>query len=193
MKSINFSTTPTLALGLGANIPSKIGSPQETLCAVRPELEKTIQEWIVASFPNKKNIGFLNDDLFSWSPLFETQAMGGPPGQPSFINAVLVIMGPQFAQLEPNEQAALELLQRCLILEKHFGRKREQSTSSHWGPRSLDLDLLAWGGLHVATKSLTLPHPRLIERSFVLVPLNAAITKTKPMHRQIPPCRNWPE
>jgi len=54
-------------------------------------------------------------------------------------------------------------------IEKKFGRDRAQET--RWGPRTLDLDLIAYDDVKIDRPELTLPHPRLFERAFVLVPL----------------------
>ncbi|MGA8359478.1 MAG: 2-amino-4-hydroxy-6-hydroxymethyldihydropteridine diphosphokinase, partial [Xanthobacteraceae bacterium] len=54
-------------------------------------------------------------------------------------------------------------------VERAFGRNR--ASERRWGPRTLDLDLLAYGDLVLDSPDLTLPHPRLFERAFVLVPL----------------------
>lgn len=92
------------------------------------------------------------------SKLYETEPVGGPEGQPAFFNAVLKFS----SQLEPPP-----LLQACLELERACGRKRD----IHWGPRTLDLDLLLFGDRVGRTLDLELPHPRLTERGFVLAPL----------------------
>ena len=118
--------------------------------------------------------------------------MGGPINQPAYINAVLVVDGPRFSLLEPSEFAALNLLERFLQLENYFGRDRQRSDVL-WGPRSLDIDLLAWGGLQVQQEALTIPHPRLIERSFVIVPLGEALSAKGEKPRKIPPQVNWQE
>ena len=99
-----------------------------------------------------------------WSPLFCTEPVGGPPGQPAYLNGVLLVEG--VAGLEPRP---LELLQGLQALEAQFGRQRLEA----WGPRTLDLDLLWWGDHRGAAPALELPHPRLQERSFVLAPLAA--------------------
>ena len=99
-----------------------------------------------------------------WSPLFCTEPVGGPPGQPAYLNGVLLVEG--VAGLEPRP---LELLQGLQALEEQFGRQRLEA----WGPRTLDLDLLWWGVHRGAAPALELPHPRLQERSFVLAPLAA--------------------
>jgi 2-amino-4-hydroxy-6-hydroxymethyldihydropteridine diphosphokinase len=62
-----------------------------------------------------------------------------------------------------------DLLRRIQALEQHFGRNRENER--RWGPRTLDIDILAYDDLKLDTPNLTLPHPRLFERAFVLVPL----------------------
>lgn len=98
------------------------------------------------------------------SSLYETVPVGGPvnadltPAQPGFLNgAVRVETG-----LEP-----VEFLQKLLETEKVFGRVREIKD----GPRTVDLDLVLWDGLILDTPFLTLPHPRMHERGFVLKPL----------------------
>jgi len=141
-----------LAIGLGANLPSVAGGPIETLIALRPRLSAEIQ----SSFGGVR---------LRWSPLFRTAPVGGPPNQPDYINAVLVVDQPP----QPTAAAALELLGRLQVLELQFDRVREE----RWGPRTLDLDLLWWGGLQLQGPELELPHPRWRERAFVLSPLAA--------------------
>ncbi len=92
------------------------------------------------------------------SALYQTAPVGGPPDQPPFLNAVLRVE----TGLSPRE-----LLQACLALEARCGRRRQE----RWGPRTLDLDLLDHGGVVLSLPGLQLPHPRLAERAFVLVPL----------------------
>jgi len=81
----------------------------------------------------------------------------GPP-QPDYVNGCALLA----VALEPEA-----LLERLLATERRFGRVRGE----RWGPRSLDLDLLLMGDRRLNTPRLTLPHPRLRERAFVLVPL----------------------
>jgi 2-amino-4-hydroxy-6-hydroxymethyldihydropteridine diphosphokinase len=80
--------------------------------------------------------------------------------QASFINACVEIDTP----LDPH--ALLFALQK---IEAKFGRDRARE--QRWGPRTLDLDLIAYDDVSLKTPGLTLPHPRLFERAFVLVPL----------------------
>jgi 2-amino-4-hydroxy-6-hydroxymethyldihydropteridine diphosphokinase len=83
----------------------------------------------------------------------------GYPDQPWFLNAA--------AELE-TELAPRELLERLLEIERGLGRTRN---GPRYGPRTVDLDLLLYGDLVVAEPGLTVPHPRLAERLFVLEPL----------------------
>ncbi|MEY4938965.1 MAG: hypothetical protein RIQ93_700 [Verrucomicrobiota bacterium] len=91
------------------------------------------------------------------SPVYETEPVG-PIDQPNFLNLVVGVE----TSLEP--EALLTLL---LEIEQSFGRIRAE----RWGPRVLDLDLLAFENETRATPQLELPHPRLLARLFVTVPL----------------------
>ncbi len=81
----------------------------------------------------------------------------GDTDQPAFINAVVELA----TTLDP-----ASLMSELLAIEQRAGRVRER----HWGPRVLDLDLLAYGQCVFITPHLILPHPGIAERSFVLVP-----------------------
>jgi 2-amino-4-hydroxy-6-hydroxymethyldihydropteridine diphosphokinase len=91
------------------------------------------------------------------SPQYRSSPMG-PQDQPDFINAVVAVL----TRLEP---AALFGLMRQT--EREHGRDR---SSGHWGPRTLDLDLLSYASVELATEELTLPHPGIADRNFVLLP-----------------------
>jgi 2-amino-4-hydroxy-6-hydroxymethyldihydropteridine diphosphokinase len=80
--------------------------------------------------------------------------------QPSFINACVTIE----TMLSPHD-----LLARAHEVERAFGRNRAQEL--HWGPRPLDIDILSYDDLTLDEGGLVLPHPRLFDRAFVLVPL----------------------
>lgn len=84
----------------------------------------------------------------------------GVTDQPPFVNACIAVS----TALAPRE-----LLERAQAVERVFGRKRE--SEQRWGPRSLDIDLIAYDDLTLNEPDLVLPHPRLFERAFVLVPL----------------------
>ncbi|MDN5864216.1 MAG: 2-amino-4-hydroxy-6-hydroxymethyldihydropteridine diphosphokinase [Gammaproteobacteria bacterium] len=94
--------------------------------------------------------------LAARSRLYRTPPWG--PEQPDFINAV--------AKLETGLEAGT-LLTELLAIEARHGRERRE----RWGPRTLDLDLLLYGKERIVTNRLEVPHPRLAERAFVLVPL----------------------
>jgi 2-amino-4-hydroxy-6-hydroxymethyldihydropteridine diphosphokinase len=91
------------------------------------------------------------------SPVYETTPVGGPP-QDDYLNAVVAVD----TQLD-----ARGLLHVAHTLEEHEQRVRRE----RWGPRTLDVDVLLAGDERVAEPDLVVPHPRLTERAFVLVPL----------------------
>lgn len=94
------------------------------------------------------------------SALYRTVPVGGPAGQDDYLNAVIGLRPPD--AVEPGD-----LLVALLDIERAQGRRRRE----RWGPRTLDLDLLAVGDAVLDTPALRLPHPRMMGRAFVLVPL----------------------
>lgn len=124
-------------LAFGANL----GDRDQTLRAARDILQSTP--------------GF---NLLACSPLYESDPVGGPQGQPPYLNAVLAAT---------TELAPRQLLELCQQIETDFGRERKEK----WGPRTLDIDLLLFGPEIIDEPDLTVPHPRLHERRFVLAPL----------------------
>jgi len=182
-----------LVISIGANIPGKLGAPLRTIAAIRPQIEASIIEWEIALNYQKNQSQNIEKSLsFTWAPLFETDPLGGPNDQPKFINTVLVVDGDNFSTVKPNEKAAVNLMKRFLELEKISGRERK-NTDIVWGPRSLDIDLISWGELQVNTETLILPHPRLIERNFVLIPLTEVLSKTQGKPKRIKSQKIWPE
>ena len=95
--------------------------------------------------------------LLGVSPIVQTKAVGGPAGQPDFLNMVIAVE----TTLTP-----LELLRHCQEIENKHHRVRDV----RWGPRTLDVDIIVYGGVHSDDPALTLPHPRAAERAFVLYP-----------------------
>ncbi|AYY11393.1 2-amino-4-hydroxy-6-hydroxymethyldihydropteridine diphosphokinase [Actinobacteria bacterium YIM 96077] len=91
------------------------------------------------------------------SPVYETEPVGGPQGQPMFLNAVLVV---------DTTLSARSLLERAMATEAAYGRTRDEPDSS----RTLDVDVLAVGDVTADDDDLQVPHPRLAERAFVLMP-----------------------
>jgi 2-amino-4-hydroxy-6-hydroxymethyldihydropteridine diphosphokinase len=97
-------------------------------------------------------------DVVAVSPLYETEPVGGPTGQGRYLNVVVELA---------TSDSPRRLLERCRALEAAAGRVR----SERWGPRTLDADVLLVEGAEVDEPDLTVPHPRLWERRFVLQPL----------------------
>ncbi|MBT0993207.1 2-amino-4-hydroxy-6-hydroxymethyldihydropteridine diphosphokinase [Cellulomonas sp. DKR-3] len=95
-------------------------------------------------------------EIVDVSPLARTAPVGGPD-QPDFLNAVVLVR----TSLAPRE-----LLRAAQAVEQAHGRERLE----HWGPRTLDVDLIVYGTVLAVTEDLELPHPRAHERAFVLQP-----------------------
>lgn len=93
------------------------------------------------------------------SSVYETEPVGGPD-QPDYLNAVVAV---------DTDLTARQLLEVAQRLEGEAGRDRERE--ERWGPRTLDVDVLLVGDEHVEEADLVVPHPRLFERAFVMVPL----------------------
>ena len=128
---------PVIAvLALGSNL----GASLDTLSEAIAELDATEGIDVVAS-----------------SPLVVTAPVGGPEGQPDYLNQVIEVH---------TTLAPLELLARAHEVEQAHHRER----IVRWGPRTLDIDVITFGTLVSDDEELTLPHPRAAERGFVLVP-----------------------
>lgn len=82
----------------------------------------------------------------------------GKLDQPEFLNMAVLV---------ETELSARALLDLCLALEREGGRERRE----RWGPRTLDIDILTYGGQTIDEPGLQVPHPRIAERAFVLAPL----------------------
>lgn len=117
------------------------------------EVETTLVEalWAVDALPQTT--------IQRQSAFYRTPAWG-KTDQPDFLNAVVELR---------TRLTAPVLLESLLDIEARFGRVR--SEAERWGPRVIDLDLLLYGDDNLDQPGLTLPHPRLHERAFVLVPL----------------------
>ena len=121
---------------------SNLGPRESHLDAGREALAKTPGiEWIAAS------------------RVYQTPPVG-PAGQGPYLNAVVRVR---------TGLSAPALLERMLAIEREQGRER--SAVERWSARTLDLDLLLYGEHRIAEPDLVVPHPRLHERAFVLVPL----------------------
>lgn len=102
----------------------------------------------------------LSDYPLIVSSLWESAPIDCPPGSPRFVNAV--------AALQPRGDDPRELLASLQQIENDFGRRRGTVRNA---PRTLDLDILSFGQILMEEAELTLPHPRMHERAFVLSPL----------------------
>ena len=91
------------------------------------------------------------------SSVYETDPVGGPPQEP-YYNLVARVA---------TRRSPRRLLELCGAVEDALGRVRAE----RWGPRPIDVDILLYGAREVATRRLTIPHARLTERAFALVPL----------------------
>lgn len=133
----------TALISLGANLSSDFYSPNELVLQALLKLDEISQQKLQAS------------------ALYETEASDCPPGSPNFVNAVAAIC-------LAKESSAEALLDRLQEIEKEFGRN---SVSPINAPRTLDLDLLYFGATVCSSPGLELPHPRAVQRRFVLEPL----------------------
>jgi 2-amino-4-hydroxy-6-hydroxymethyldihydropteridine diphosphokinase len=97
-------------------------------------------------------------DVVAQSAVFETDPVGGPEGQDPYLNMVVELATPLSAR---------ELLDAAQAAETAAGRER----LVHWGPRTLDVDVLWVDGVEIDEPDLQIPHPRIRERPFVLAPL----------------------
>jgi 2-amino-4-hydroxy-6-hydroxymethyldihydropteridine diphosphokinase len=102
--------------------------------------------------------GIPDSVLVSQSSLYASKPMG-PADQPDYVNAVAAL---------DTLLSAGELLQALQKIEQRLGRERD---GEKWGPRIIDLDLLLYGKKTIKTDTLTVPHPGLHERDFVIIPL----------------------
>ena len=96
-------------------------------------------------------------ELLRRSRSLQTSPVGGPPRQSDYLNAAALVS----TSLSPQA-----LLIACQKIENELGRRRIE----HWGPRTIDLDLLLYDDLVLNSPELTIPHPRMAERRFVLEP-----------------------
>lgn len=135
------SSRRVVHLALGSNLPSPAGDRLATLGEAVRRLLADGRSTLVAI-----------------SHAYETDP--DPPGQPAYLNAVVAIA---------TEHPLPELLGVAHDIERSLGRVRQPT--ARWGPRTIDVDILADGESVWSSEGLTVPHPRLAERAFVLVPL----------------------
>lgn len=141
--SIPENTQPLAIIALGANIDSPCGAPATTVAQAAAEL------------------GSLGEVRVS--SLRRSAPLDCPPGSPEFVNAVALVSLRQ-------AMTPLQLLDQLQAMEARYGRRREAGQLVN-APRSLDLDLISYGGQQLESDRLILPHPRAHQRDFVLAPL----------------------
>ena len=103
-----------------------------------------------------KALGYLLDKLecANW---YRSKPLG-PQNQPDFVNTVVKGL----SSLSPQE-----FLKECQRIENEHQRVKTE----HWGPRTLDIDILYFGQVRISTGELTIPHPEILQRPFVVIPL----------------------
>lgn len=135
--------TELCAIALGSNLSNELGDSEEIVNSAIKQLATIEQVEVVK--------------VSRW---YRTKAITLPdsPAQPDYINGCAILK----TSLNP-----FQLLQVLFNTEQTFGRERRE----RWGARTLDLDLLLYGDRLVNTPELVLPHPRMSDRAFVLLPL----------------------
>ena len=108
-------------------------------------------------------------DLVAESDVYETDPVGGPGDQGAYLNMVLEL---------DTRLSARDLLDVCRRTEAAGGRERVV----HWGPRTIDVDILWIDGVHIEEPDLRVPHPMMNERPFVLAPLEELAPDIVPRH-----------
>jgi 2-amino-4-hydroxy-6-hydroxymethyldihydropteridine diphosphokinase len=114
------------------------------------------EETLIAAVARLQSLG----RVAARSSLYSTEPVGYAD-QPRFVNAVVALE----TDLQPRA-----LLERLLDIEREFGRDRAAGFAN--GPRSLDLDIVLYGEYRISEPGLEIPHPRIAERAFVLIPMN---------------------
>jgi len=179
----NLNIKNGLCISLGANIDSKFGPPIETLIVCKPKLEQIIKNFISQSYTLQKEIEFSNT-IFYWSSIYETKPYGVEGYQPNYLNTLLLVKSSSFPK--PSAKKAKFLLKEFKNLERNFGRK-DNSNNKTWLSRCLDLDILWWEDFFIMDEELTLPHPRFMNRNFVIAPLSEVLSRSQKIKKLYEP------
>jgi 2-amino-4-hydroxy-6-hydroxymethyldihydropteridine diphosphokinase len=129
---------PQCLISLGANL----GDPLSSICTAAELLRHKLRA---------------SGGTFELSRLFRTPPVGGPAGQPPFVNAVAAVN---------TEQTSLQVWQAIRDVEQELGRERDR----RWEARRIDLDILLYDQERIWTPHLKVPHPRMCMRRFILLP-----------------------
>ena len=175
MELSNLNIKNGLCISLGANIDSKFGTPIESLIICKPKVEKIIKYWINQS-QNKTEANSTFNLHFLWSSIYETLPHGVENEQPNYLNTLVLVKSNYFPK--PSKTNAKLLLKDLKNLERFFGRK-ETPKGKKWLSRCLDLDILWWEELHTLDEELQLPHPRFMNRNFVISPLSEILSRSQ--------------
>ena len=179
MELSNLNIKNGLCISLGANIDSKYGKPIETLIRFRPELEETIKNWIT-SFQAEESETSLSKIDFSWSSIYISSPHGISEPQPKYLNSILLVKS--HSLLKPSSRTAKSLLEKFKTLEKKYGRDIAENNKK-WLSRCLDLDILWWENLNIKDSEITIPHPRFVNRNFVITPLAEVLTRAQELKK----------
>ena len=145
-------------------VPVDLGSAAVRITRRREELRPVRRAFLGLGSNLGDRLGFLREavaalpDVVAVSPVYETEPVGGDPGQPPYLNLVVELR---------TDRPPRELLALAGELEEAAGRQRPAPLA----PRTLDVDVLLVGDLEVQEPDLVVPHPRMYERRFVLAPL----------------------
>ena len=175
MELSNLNIKNGLCISLGANIDSKFGSPLDSLLICKPKVEEIIKEWVDQS-NSRKEENNKSDLNFLWSSIYETSPHGVENEQPNYLNTLVLVKSNYFPKLS-NINAKL-LLKKLKKLESFFGRETTPKDMK-WLSRCLDLDILWWEDFHTVDEELTLPHPRFMNRNFVITPLSEILSRSQ--------------
>ena len=185
MELSNLNIKNGLCISLGSNIDSKFGGPLDSLIICRPKVERIVKDWI-ESQSIKDSIQKLNPEFF-WSSIYETLPHGVENEQPNYLNAIVLIKSQYFPI--PSAKNAKLLLKDLKELEVFFGRNKTP-VNQKWLSRCLDLDILWWEDFYTFDEELTLPHPRFMNRNFVISPLSEVLSRSQYIKRFQDP--RWP-
>ena len=175
MELSNLNIKNGLCISLGANIDSNYGKPIESLIICKPKVENLIKNWINQSKSFEKEIE-ASKIIFYWSSIYETSPHGVKDDQPSYLNTLLLVKSNSFPKLTKNN--AKFLLREFKNMERIFGRKKNPNNMK-WLSRCLDLDILWWEDFNFKDEELILPHPRFMNRNFVISPLSEVLSRTQ--------------
>ena len=183
MELSNLNIKNGLCISLGANIDSKFGSPLETLVVCKPKVEEIIKEW-GDQLNSKKEEKRKSNPNFLWSSIYETSPHGVENQQPNYLNTLVLVKSNYFPM--PSTLNAKLLLKKLKKLECFFGREKTPN-GEKWLSRCLDLDILWWEDLHTIDEELTLPHPRFMNRNFVITPLSEILSRSQKINKFVTP------